>query len=774
MLGVAAGVVLPYFFPRVFLAPTQYQDPLVRGGIADLRGIDLSAGSGTALDKGWDLTWARFSASEPAGSPNPTVRNASSLQHWTAYADWEGQPFPALGWATYALHIRLGSELNSKELALKFNSSGAAIRVWWDGRPIETRGRLARNPEQFVGDWSSDLIILPRIGVAQPAPGEASTVLPGSAGSATGAAAGTQAGSAAGSTTDGTGGGDATATNPEAASPGTDAAAGAGSTSTATNGESGSAYTDHLLVFEVSQFMNEFGGMPDDIRIMTREAAEEARFFELMGNFFVTGFFFVMALYHLIAFGFRTKNRSMLLFGFICLCLTVRMLFQEAYPILVLLPDLDPLMLMKVNHATFAALLPGFLLMYIDLYPFKGMNALASVAIAAIGGWALVLILGDGASVSAALRIFQIFALLLAAILLARLVVAISRREPGSVLLGIGLLVVVTTVGLDIADSNRIISIPALVPLGMAVFLVCQALALAKRYARAMNVEEESGAALRDLTKSLARFVPAEFLNVLEKREITEVRLGDFKKQQMAVLVVGIRGFAPIAESLGPEKTFVFLNDWFAKLVPAIRSESGYVDKYFGDSALCIFPGSPAGDAIPAVRAAIKVQQAAASFNERGKTVGYPELNIGVGIQTGEVLLGTIGEPERMDGTVISDAVNVAIKIGDLCSQFGTRILASGEVWKQMNNSGTFRCRYLGSYKFRGKQNLVQLYEVFDADTELVIAQKRKFLRDFEHAVNSFERNRLESAKEEFGKIKAALALPDPAVDYYLNKVARS
>src|SRR5690606_16859842 len=143
--------------------------------------------------------------------------------------------------------------------------------------------------------------------------------------------------------------------------------------------------------------------------------------------------------------------------------------------------------------------------------------------------------------------------------------------------------ILVAAVAVDIADANRLLSIPALVPLSMVIFLVLQALALARRYAHALNTEEHSTMELRQLSSSLSRFVPRAFLDIIEKPDVQSVKLGDSKSQAMTVLAVNIRDFWTISEQLPDDKKFAFLNEWAASLLPAIRSQGGYVETYLGD-----------------------------------------------------------------------------------------------------------------------------------------------------------------------------------------------
>lgn len=169
------------------------------------------------------------------------------------------------------------------------------------------------------------------------------------------------------------------------------------------------------------------------------------------------------------------------------------------------------------------------------------------------------------------------------------------------------------------------------------------------------------------------RFVPNELLRLLGHDHIQRLQLGDQVEQQMSVLFCDIRSFTSISERMDPVSNFTFINDFLSVIGPVIRGHRGFVDKYLGDAVMAVFPG----DADDALRAAIGIQVAIEAFNTaHGARLGF-QVRAGIGIHTGKVMLGIVGEPERWNGTVISDTVNVAARLESLSKVFGARILAS-------------------------------------------------------------------------------------------------
>jgi class 3 adenylate cyclase len=155
------------------------------------------------------------------------------------------------------------------------------------------------------------------------------------------------------------------------------------------------------------------------------------------------------------------------------------------------------------------------------------------------------------------------------------------------------------------------------------------------------------------------------------------------------------------------------LNDYLGRVSPVVRSYGGFIDKFIGDAIMAIFPDSPNN----AVRAAIEMQKEVARMNERGTE----PLQIGIGIHTGRLALGTIGERDRMEGTVISDAVNLASRLQDLTKKLQSPIILSETTYNQISHREGMR--YLGSVRVKGKSELTRIYAV-DLDLPVTAADQ--------------------------------------------------
>ncbi|MGD1943886.1 MAG: response regulator [Leptolyngbyaceae cyanobacterium] len=164
---------------------------------------------------------------------------------------------------------------------------------------------------------------------------------------------------------------------------------------------------------------------------------------------------------------------------------------------------------------------------------------------------------------------------------------------------------------------------------------------------------------LSKINQAYGRFVPRQFLHFLNRESIVDVDLGDQAQQHMSVLFADIRDFTTLSEQMTPKDNFKFLNAFLSRMEPAIAEHNGFIDKYIGDAIMALFSRS----ADDALQASIAMLQRLHQYNQ--ERLGYHKspIEIGIGINTGAVMLGTVGGRNRMDSTVISDTVNVAARI---------------------------------------------------------------------------------------------------------------
>jgi class 3 adenylate cyclase/FixJ family two-component response regulator len=246
---------------------------------------------------------------------------------------------------------------------------------------------------------------------------------------------------------------------------------------------------------------------------------------------------------------------------------------------------------------------------------------------------------------------------------------------------------------------------------------------------------------LKEIT---SRFVPNEFLALLGCNNLIDIHLGDAKQQEMSVLFCDIRDFTHLSESMTASESFKFINSYLSYMEPIISQYHGFIDKYIGDAIMALFSG-PANDAIDASIAMLKSLD---FYNAQRKNDRQnPPINVGIGINTGSLILGTVGSEKRMDGTVISDAVNLSSRMENLTKHYKVPLLITHHTFVALENPEQYKIRKIDLIKVKGKDELITVYEVFDADSESLKAAKLATLELFNQAISFYNEKNIAQAQ---------------------------
>ncbi len=247
------------------------------------------------------------------------------------------------------------------------------------------------------------------------------------------------------------------------------------------------------------------------------------------------------------------------------------------------------------------------------------------------------------------------------------------------------------------------------------------------------------------LTEAYQRFVPDQLLRNLEKDSILDVKLGDQVQKEMSIMFSDIRSFTRLSESMTPEENFKFVNSYLSKMGPLVREHHGYIDKYIGDAIMALFDRSPED----AVRTSVEMLETLREYNEGRNRAGYELIQIGVGVNTGMMMLGTLGEADRMEGSVISDAVNLAARLEGLTKLYKTPLLISETTMNQLTPEA-FKTRLIDRVAVKGKVDPVLVYEVLESELPQIMEGKIIHLDHFKNGFDFYQNQQFEKALELF------------------------
>ncbi|MGD9122152.1 MAG: response regulator [Desulfobacterales bacterium] len=256
-------------------------------------------------------------------------------------------------------------------------------------------------------------------------------------------------------------------------------------------------------------------------------------------------------------------------------------------------------------------------------------------------------------------------------------------------------------------------------------------------------------AQLQELNKAYQRFVPREFLNLLMKESILDVILGDQTAKQMTVLFSDIRGWTTLSEDMTAQESFNFINAFLNRVSPVITAHQGFIDNFQGDGMMALFPDC----ADDGVQAAIAMHAAVSEYNKERQKKGYQPIGIGVGLHIGDLMLGIIGHAERMQGTVVADAVNLASRLEGLTRVYGSSISISEPTLKQLRDPDRYKHRFVDKVQVKGKKDPVSVHEVFDGDPLEVIELKEKTKDDFEQGLCLYYDRKFSEASVKFNQV---------------------
>jgi class 3 adenylate cyclase len=258
---------------------------------------------------------------------------------------------------------------------------------------------------------------------------------------------------------------------------------------------------------------------------------------------------------------------------------------------------------------------------------------------------------------------------------------------------------------------------------------------------------------VKTINEAYARFLPVQFLNLLEKKDIRNVQPSESVEKKMTILFSDIRDFTSISDKMDAKGSFKFVNDILCALAPSISSNNGFVDKFIGDCVMAIFPESP----LDGVMAGIQMIE---TMNELNKTREIP-VNIGIGVAYGNVMIGTLGFEKRLDATVISSTVNTASRMESLTKTLGVNMIITEEVYENIKSLKDVECYFLGSFYLKGQKQSKKLFEI--------LSSKQSFPMDldqFNLGVEFFSQKKFEQAVSVFKSMEVT-----GIVEYYLNVI---
>ncbi|MBZ0126876.1 MAG: adenylate/guanylate cyclase domain-containing protein, partial [Rhodocyclaceae bacterium] len=298
----------------------------------------------------------------------------------------------------------------------------------------------------------------------------------------------------------------------------------------------------------------------------------------------------------------------------------------------------------------------------------------------------------------------EVVLLLLAGLVMVLLLPLLSPLR--ATLASIVLLLFILTVNLVFWEYGNLV-----LPLASAVLLVLTLYALNMSYGYFVESRTK-----RQFTELFGQYVPPELVEEMSRNPESYSMEG--RKAELTVLFSDIRGFTTISEGLGPDELTRLMNEYLSAMTEVVRRNRGTLDKYIGD-AIMAFWGAPVSDAQHARHAvvtAMQMQAALPAVNKMFASKGWPEVKIGVGVNTGDMTVGDMGSAVRKAYTVMGDAVNLGSRLEGITKQYGVGILV-GETARKAIKDIVFR--EVDRVQVKGKEEPVAIYEPIGLEGEV-------------------------------------------------------
>lgn len=524
---------------------------------------------------------------------------------------------------------------------------------------------------------------------------------------------------------------------------------------------------DNEIVVQAANFAERRGGINRNFWVGSEQSILTSYIQSLAVDLIIFGSLMTIGLYHLCLFFLRRKDHSPMWFGLCCIIIAIRSLLYGERFALDLFPTVPWEVFNRIDHLTFYIGIPAFStyimlifdkkIMRIPMYIYQGLGVIFALFLFFPPSVFNVTVIG-----------YEIITGGYIAYVLVIIIQAIIHKKEGAgttmigiaVFLGFGLNEILFNMGL-INTFNSL-------SIGLSIFLFTQSVLIAIRFSKGFTQSEKLGSSLLSLNASLRRFIPQEFFVLLQKKEVDEINLGDQVEKKMSIMFSDIRSFTMLAENLGAAKTFDFLNDYYSRIGEVIRANGGFVDKYLGDGFIALFPSSP--DA--ALQAAIGIQKVIVSFNEIRAKEDLSPIDVGIGLNYGTLILGTVGEEHRMDTTVIADSVNLCSRLEGLTKHYGKGVVVPFDFLDMLKDPDVYHWRYLGLIRVQGRRKSIETVHIYDGLSEEDFTMFDTSKDAFEDALHAYRNGEYEEAIQAFRNL--AMQTPeDPAPFTFMTQIRR-
>ena len=522
------------------------------------------------------------------------------------------------------------------------------------------------------------------------------------------------------------------------------------------------------IIINISNFHNRYGGTDQSILLGSAEILNRSFVFNLLFYNIACTVLLLFSIFFIILHLNYKKMPYILWFAFVAITISIRI--SVFYPhILAYIWPTVPWKLYFILRYSSMPLAALFFTIFINkIFKIQSKLLYQSIIVICLLSTAFIVI-APTLLVSRYLYMQQAL-IFIAAIYDAVIIIrALIRKEKSAVWIAIVLCILAGFALYDTLVSQWVISGKLLLQEGAMVAIIIAVIMSIDGYAESIHQIEQLVEEQKKIQAALRRFFPNQLLMFLQKSSITEINTGDSSELSMTVLSIDIRSFTSISEQLSPDEVFILLNNYFALVAPIIRRYGGVIMKFLGDGFTALFPDNP--DIV--VSCGIEIQKKLQEESIGLKNLSSIKIRAGIGIDTGKILLGVIGNDSRLDSIVISNTCYTAEELQAATKMYSNTIIISESILKSLQHPEKFRIRCIQESEMLGKSESEQtiIYEVYDCDTPDIQDKKQKTAPYIEKALKKIKEKNYATAQTYIAK--SLEIFPDDPLAQHYQKIIR-
>ncbi|MCB1179051.1 MAG: adenylate/guanylate cyclase domain-containing protein [Leptospiraceae bacterium] len=527
------------------------------------------------------------------------------------------------------------------------------------------------------------------------------------------------------------------------------------------------SHSDEIeFIIHISNFHNRYGGFRNAFYLGTQDQIGKSRDISLGLDLMVFGSLVIFGLYHIALFLMRRDELSYMFFAVYTLMYAVKTLLENERFASLIIDNLSLDIDLKISYCVVYMSTPfmgGFLY---RSFPGEFNKKFINITFLIASILAFITLTTEPSIYSRLAQPHVGYLILVGLYAFYVLIRAVIRKVEGAKIILTGFLFYFIMAAInDSLYSAGIIESFYMSAYALIFLILSQGIFIASRFTKTYNENNKLNYDLLKVNNAYQRFVPIDFLKFLGKKYITEVDLGNQIQKTITIFFADIRSFTELSEKLTPEENFNFLNSYLRRISPVIMKHGGIIDKFMGDGIMAIFPENPSN----ALSASMEIMEELKLYNYHRGRMNYSPISIGIGLNTGESIMGTVGHDNRMDTTVIGDTVNVASRLESLTKTYKTQILLSESTFQNLENKQKDLIRELDVVTVKGKSNSIKIYECFSSAHQSLQEEKKLNSPKISEAINHIEKNQNKKAISVLKKLIKKDS-EDPVPEILFNK----